>query len=90
MQTRGLHFVWHSFRHGGASRAHLAGRPLPAILLRGRWKAEGSGRHYIQAGRQMLLALALPRIVVRLAGRVSEIGLVALIDPDLRHRLRTQ
>ena len=24
--TRGLHFVWHSFRHGGASRAYLAGR----------------------------------------------------------------
>jgi len=89
-ETRGLHFVWHSLRHGGASRAHLAGRSLPAILLRGRWKAEGSGRHYIQAGRQMLLALALPRLVVQLAGRVARIGLVALIDPDLRTRLRSQ
>ena len=60
------------------------------ILIRGRWAVESSGRHYIQAGRQMLLALALPRLVVQLAGRVARTGLAALIDPDFGTRLRIQ
>ena len=86
--TRGLHFVWHSFRHGGASRAFLAGREMSAIILRGRWAAESSARHYVQAGRQMLLALALPPSVAALAARVERVGLAALVAPDLADRLR--
>ena len=86
--TRGLHFVWHSFRHGGASRAFLAGREMSAIILRGRWAAESSARHYVQAGRQMLLALALPPSVAALAARVEQVGLAALVAPDLADRLR--
>ena len=86
--TRGLHFVWHSFRHGGASRAYLAGRDMSAIILRGRWAAESSARHYIQAGRQMLLALALPPSVATLASRLARIGFAALAAPDLAARLR--
>ena len=86
--TRGLTFVWHSFRHGGASRAHLAGVPLSDILTRGRWAVESSGRHYIQAGRQLLLALSLPDEVAELASRFERAGLEALFDPDLDARLR--
>jgi len=87
-QTRGLAFVWHSFRHGGASRAYLSGVELPAILIRGRWAVESSGRHYAQAGRQMLLATALPAHVSTLARRVEVQGLCALLAPDVRARLR--
>ena len=54
VEARGLHFTFHSFRHGGASRAYLAGSDTADILLRGRWKVESSGKHYIQAGRQLL------------------------------------
>ena len=87
-ETRGLHFVWHSFRHGGASRAYLEGRDMSAIILRGRWAAESSARHYVQAGRQMLLALALPPAVATLASRLARIGVAALVAPDLPERLR--
>ena len=60
-ETRGLRFVWHSLRHGAASRAYLRGGAvvLPDLLVRGRWAADASGRHYIQSGRQLLLSLAL-------------------------------
>ena len=87
-ETRGLHFVWHSFRHGGASRAFLAGREMSEIIVRGRWAAESSARHYVQAGRQMLLALALPPSIAALAARVERAGLLVLLAPDLLARLR--
>ena len=83
-----MHFVWHSFRYGVASRAYLAGRDMSAIILRGRWAAESSARHYVQAGRQMLLALALPPSVATIASRLARIGLAALVAPDLVDRLR--
>ena len=50
--------------------------------------AESSARHYIQAGRQMLLALALPPSVATLASRLARIGFAALAAPDLAARLR--
>ncbi len=88
-EARGLSFVWHSVRHGGASRAFLADEnSFPRILIRGRWAAESSARHYIQGGRQMLLSLALPAHVADLARRVERVGLAALLAPDLRARLR--
>ena len=70
VEARGLHFTFHSFRHGGASRAYLAGSDMADILLRGRWKVESSGKHYIQAGRQLLLGLQLPPEVTALACRI--------------------
>jgi len=85
---RGLGYVWHSFRHGGASRAFLAGRDMSAILLRGRWAVESSGRHYIQAGRQLLLGIALPAVVHELARRLMSHCLGILAAPDLAARLR--
>ena len=42
VEARSLHFTFHSFRHGGASRAYLAGSDMADILLRGRWKVESS------------------------------------------------
>ena len=47
VDAHGLAFVWHSFRHGGASRAYLRGDEMSRILTRGRWAVESSGRHYI-------------------------------------------
>ena len=57
------------------------------ILLRGRWKAESSGRHYVQAGRQLLIGSAAPPLVTRLAQRITALGLSALLGPDLAARL---
>ena len=85
---RGLSFTFHSLRHGGASRWLAAGRDLSAILLRGRWAAESSGRHYLQAGRQLLLGLQLPPHVSTMAWRLLREGLLCLVDPALRDRLR--
>ena len=86
---RGLHFSWHSCRHGGASRAFLLNRPMSDILTRGRWKAESSGRHYVQAGCQLLIGSALPPLVTRIAQRVAQLGLAALLGPDLAALLDT-
>ena len=38
--------VPHSLRHGGATRLHLSGLPLEDILLRGRWAASKSAKHF--------------------------------------------
>ena len=53
------------------------------ILLRGRWKAEASGRHYVQSGRQLLIGSQLPPLVTQLAQRVQSLGLAALLRLDL-------
>ena len=87
VEARGLHFTFQSFRHGGASRAYLAGSDMADILLRGRWKVESSGKHCIQAGRQLLLGLQLPPEVTALACRIEEVGLVHLFDADLADQL---
>lgn len=55
-----LGFVPHSFRHGGASRDFLLGRPLEDIMLRGRWASTSSARHYIQASRALLNSVKVP------------------------------
>ena len=46
--------VWHSFRHGGATRAFLAGMNLGRVYLGGRWAVGSSAQHYIQVGRQLV------------------------------------
>ena len=65
----------------------FANKPMSDILLRGRWKAESSGRHYVQAGRQMLIGSALPMLIARIAQRIGNLGLAALLGPDLAARL---
>ena len=88
-ETRGLRFVWHSLRHGGASRTYLRGGAvvLPDLLVRGRWAVEASGRHYIQSGRQLLLSMSLPSTVTGLAQALRTIGVAALVAPNLRARV---
>lgn len=87
VDAHGLAFTWHSFRHGGASRAYLSGMMMADVLLRGRWKVESSGRHYVQSGRQLLLTLALPLEVTTLAGQIARVGLRQLFADDLAARL---
>ena len=60
---------------------------LPDLLVRGRWAADASGRHYIQSGRQMLLSLALPAEIAHLAGALRDVGLLALLSADFPNRL---
>ena len=60
---------------------------MSRILTRGRWAVESSGRHYIQSGRQLLLAQELPPIVIDLAGRLERAGVESLLARDLRARL---
>ena len=88
VEAHGFAFVWHGFRHGGASRAFLRGDDMLLILIRGRWAAESSGRHYIQSGRQLLLAQDMPAEVTDLARRIERAGLESLLARDLRERLR--
>ena len=88
VEAHGLVFVWRGFRHGGASRAFLRGDEMSTILVRGRWVAESSGRHYIQSGRQLLLTQHMPGALTDLARRIELVGLEFLIARDLRARLR--
>ena len=85
--TRGFGFTWHSCRHGGASRAYQRGDPIADILTRGRWKAESSGRHYIQSGRQLLLGISLPVLVHQIATKLRSIGLITLSSPHFERLL---
>ena len=89
VDAHGLAFAWHSFRHGGASRAYLRGDEMSRILTRGRWAVESSDRHYIQSGRQLLLAQELPQTVIDLARRLERAGVESLIARDLRARLNS-
>ena len=58
-------YVPHSLRHGGATHDHLAGVPLEEILQHGRWASTKSARHYIQAGRALLLKTSVPEMVLK-------------------------
>ena len=60
-------YVPHSLRHGGATHDHLRGMPLEDILRHGRWASTKSARHYIQAGRALLLSAEIPEDVLDLA-----------------------
>ena len=57
------------------------------ILLCGRWKVESSGKHYIQAGRQLLLGLQSPPEETALGFRIEEVKLVHLFDAGLADQL---
>ena len=81
-EMRGLKFVWHSARHGGASRAYAEGMAVEDILMRGRWRQARSATRYLQTGRAMLLASQLPREVHALASRYEQFGLARLLDPN--------
>jgi integrase len=67
LSVEGLGFVPHSLRHGGATFMYINGHSIDEILLRGRWKNTDSARHYIQAGRALLLATKLPDLLASTA-----------------------
>ena len=54
--TRGLSFVWHSLRHGGASCDYLTlgSRQLEGIPQRGRWASIKATRHYVPQGPALM------------------------------------
>ena len=58
-----------------------------AVVGRGRWAADASGRHYIQSGRQLLLSLALPADIGQVARALRDVGLAAIVLPDFARRL---
>ena len=60
-------YVPHSLRHGGATHDHLKGMPLEDILRHGRWASTKSARHYIQAGRALLMRTTVPHTVTEMA-----------------------
>lgn len=53
-------YVPHSFRHGGATYAHLRGSTIEQIMYRGRWMSLESARRYIQTARALLIMLTIP------------------------------
>lgn len=53
-------YVPHSFRHGGATYAHLRGATITDIMYRGRWVSLESARRYIQTARALLIMLDIP------------------------------
>ena len=56
----GIPYVPHSFRHGGATYAHLRGATIEQIMYRGRWVSLESARRYIQTARALLIMLTIP------------------------------
>lgn len=60
-------YVLHSLRHGGATCDYIAGRPVAAIVLRGRWASFKSARTYIQRGQALLLDAVIPHNVQQIA-----------------------
>ena len=69
-------YVLHFLRHGGATHDHLRGMSLPDILRHGRWAETKSARHYIQAGRALLLSAEIPESVYELSRSLV---------PNIRH-----
>lgn len=67
-----LGFVFHSLRHGGATTDQLLGVSLDEVLMRGRWAAARSARHYIQSGKAQLINLMIPPGLSALGVRISK------------------
>jgi hypothetical protein len=65
-------FVPHSLRHGGATRMYIRGAPVENVMHRGRWRSTKSARHYIQAGRALMVRNKMPERVVRIGEIVRQ------------------
>ena len=65
-------YVPHSLRHGGATHDFLVGVGLEEILRRGRWASTASARHYIQAGRALLLTLRVPDGLIKAGNALAK------------------
>lgn len=72
----GCGFVLHSLRHGGATRDYCSGDlKLEDVMVRGRWESSKTVRRYIQRGRALLLANAIPEELGDLVSRLERRGL---------------
>lgn len=72
-------YVPHSFRHGGATCAHLRGATIEQIMFRGRWASQKSARRYIQTGRALLVTLSVPQRL-HSAGALLESSLAEVLS----------
>lgn len=77
-------YVPHSFRHGGATYAHLRGATIEQIMYRGRWVSLESARRYIQTARALLIMQTIPE-------RLNDIGtsLSPHLDVIMEHLMNT-
>ena len=55
-----VHYVPHSFRHGGATHDSLKKFTIEQIMFRGRWKSMESARRYVQTCRALLIRQEIP------------------------------
>jgi integrase len=76
-------YVPHSLRHGGATYGFLCDMPLADILLRGRWKSTGSGTHYIQSYRQVMMQRTIPPLVITASKYIMQRSLFDLFGESL-------
>lgn len=53
-------YTLHSLRHGGATFDWLNGNRLEDVMLKGRWSSEKSCKHYLNAGKALLVRTSLP------------------------------
>jgi len=51
--------VFHSLRHGGATRLAQQGVDLSLIAIRGRWKNLQNAAHYVQVGQALITTMPL-------------------------------
>jgi integrase len=86
-------YVAHSFRHGGATCAFLAGAPIDSVIFRGRWRQPESARRYIQTGRALFITLSIPTELNRSGrrlGRELVLALTRLIDTVPQQRVTSK
>lgn len=73
----------HSLRHGGATfDFHVRGMSVDDILLRGRWRAVASARHYVRSLPALLAKVSVPDELVQLGSTVERL-LVGFLDIPL-------
>ena len=49
-------YTLHSLRHGGATFEWLERNSFDDIMLKGRWRSKASCRHYLNAGKVLLIS----------------------------------
>lgn len=77
-------YTFHSFRHGGTTKAFIEGVPMADIIKRGRWNDPKSAQTYIQSGPALLLATQVPQEVAALAAEASK-SLLELLALSQKH-----
>ena len=58
--------VFHSLRHGGATKLAYEGLDLQLIAIRGRWKKLQNAAHYVQVGQALITTMPLSDKLSRL------------------------